>query len=96
MLTTIDKTTKAIGIMKILSSRTRFKIISILMNADRDLCVNEIADAIGMSHSATSHQLSKLEDRGIVQSFRTGQTVCYEIQRSSITGELISVINQFI
>jgi len=92
----VDGVTKAVDILKILSSRTRFKIISILMKSKKDMCVNEIADAIGMSHSATSHQLSKLEDRGIVRSFRTGKMICYEIQRSSVTGELLTIVDQFI
>ena len=91
----IDKVTKATNILKTLSSRTRFKIVSLLMKADGDLCVNEIADAIGMSHSATSHQLSKLEDRGIVKSFRMGKTICYEINRTSVTGELLNIVEQF-
>jgi DNA-binding transcriptional ArsR family regulator len=93
---TKDKVSEAVKVLKVLSSRTRFQIISLLMQADRDLCVNQIADAIGMSHSATSHQLSKLEDNGIVKSFRKGQMVCYEIQRSSITGELLTIVDQFI
>ena len=91
-----DKISKAVKVLKVLSSRTRFQIISLLMKAGGNLCVNEIAEAIGMSHSATSHQLSKLEDKGIVHSFRKGQMVCYEIQRSAITGELLTIVDQFI
>jgi len=88
--------TKAVGTLKILSSKTRFKIISLLMQAPKELCVNEISKAIGMSHSATSHQLSKLEDKGIVHSNRVGQMICYEIERSAITGELLTIVDQFI
>jgi DNA-binding transcriptional ArsR family regulator len=87
---------KAVDILKILSSRTRFKIISLLMQAPKELCVNEISKAIGMSHSATSHQLSKLEDRGIVISNRVGQTICYEIKRSKVTGELLTIVDKFV
>ncbi|PIP86663.1 transcriptional regulator [Candidatus Campbellbacteria bacterium CG11_big_fil_rev_8_21_14_0_20_44_21] len=91
-----SRTARAIETFKILSSGTRFKIVTLLMKAGRDLCVNEIAEAIGMSHSATSHQLAKLEDKGIVRSFRMGQMICYEIERSAVTGELLTVVDQFI
>jgi ArsR family transcriptional regulator, lead/cadmium/zinc/bismuth-responsive transcriptional repressor len=88
--------TRAVDTLKILSSGTRFKIVSLLMQSPKNLCVNEISKAIGMSHSATSHQLSKLENKGILRSFRNGQTVCYEIKRSRVTGELLTIVDKFI
>lgn len=90
-----ENITRAVNILKILASRTRFKIIKLLMQTNRDLCVGEIAKTIGMTQSATSHQLAKLERKGVVKSFRMGKEVCYEIERSAITGELLNIIEQF-
>jgi DNA-binding transcriptional ArsR family regulator len=95
-MNTTQDVRRAVDTLKILSSGTRFKIISLLMQADKNLCVNEIAKAINMSHSATSHQLSKLEDKGILTSYRVGQTICYEIKRSKITGELLTIVDRFV
>src|SRR3990172_1773879 len=48
------------GIFKALSDPTRLRIISAL--EDRELCVNQLAEALGMSQSAVSHQLSRSEE----------------------------------
>ena len=92
---TPQRARKAVEALKILSSKTRFQILSLLLHAGYDPCVNDIADTIGLSHSATSHQLAKLEDKGIVNSYRRGQTICYHVKETSITKQLRSVIDQF-
>ena len=86
---------RAVAALKILSSHTRFNILRTLMQAKDDICVNEIAHEVGMSQSATSHQLAKLEDRGIVSSVRHGQIVCYHLTDAPITKKLKTVIKEF-
>lgn len=76
---------QAVNTFKILSDPTRLKILLILFHMKKDLCVNEISKAVRISHSATSHQLAKLESRGIVRCFRVGRTMCYKINNSSLT-----------
>jgi len=70
----VDKTAK---IFKLLGDGTRCRILLILKKHTDGMYVYEIADAIGMSHSATSHQLATLERGGLVSSYKDGQTVCY-------------------
>ena len=91
-----DNIVKTTTVFKLLSDPTRFKILCLLSRTKDGLCVNELADAVGISHSAASHQLSKLEARGIVASFREGQTVCYELQNNSFTQNLTRVMKVFI
>jgi len=86
---------KAVSMLKILSSKTRFQILSLLLNTDDDPCVNEIAHTVGISHSATSHQLARLEDKGVVDSYRSGQTICYHVKESATTKQLRNIINEF-
>ena len=99
--TSMNKRTQAktaVETLKILSSKTRFRIVSLLLNAgtgDDTPCVNEIADDIGISHSATSHQLARLEDKGVVESFRKGQTICYTVKENATTKRLRRIINEF-
>ena len=45
-------------IFKVLSDPTRIRILSLL--AHEEMCVTCIADALGMTHSAISHQLRLL------------------------------------
>jgi len=85
-----EKVTKAILAFKLLSDPTRYRILSMLFGEPEGLCVYEIAEGVNISHSAASHQLAKLEAHQIVESFREGQTVCYEIFR-----ELLREARQF-
>ncbi len=71
---------------KLLCDPTRFEILSILLPQTEGMCVYEIADAVDMSHSATSHQLAKLEAHEVVSSYASGQTVCYRFREDSEIG----------
>lgn len=87
-----EKISQIISIFKLLSDPTRVKIISLLTKGE-EKCVKEIAEVVDISHSAASHQLSKLEDRGIVTSFRMGQTICYQISNSSSVKKIEKIIS---
>lgn len=73
---------------KILSDETRLKILQLLFSTDETVCVNQIADKVGASPSATSHQLAKLEAKEIVSCTRSGQTMCYVIVDNEFTRRL--------
>ena len=79
-------------VMKILSNANRYNLMKILLNARRDLCVHELSEAIGISQSATSHQLAYLEARGVVKGIRMGKTMCYEPTDSPLTKKVARVI----
>lgn len=80
-------------IARILSSKSRLKIITLILNSKEDLCVNEIAQKVPLSHSAASHQLAKLESAGIVKSHRIGQMICYTAKTSAITKKIKKIIS---
>lgn len=92
----LEKVSKATTAFKILSDPTRFKILSLLFESKGELCVTDIAEQVNISHSAASHQLSKLEAHGIVSSYRDGQTVCYELNNNELVGNLKQVMKTFI
>ena len=73
------KAKEAAGLLKILSSGPRLQIIGLLLERKKGLCVNEIAEVVGHSQSATSHQLAKLADKGVIQCARDGKNMCYQI-----------------
>jgi ArsR family transcriptional regulator len=65
------------GIFKALSDPTRLRIISAL--AEREFCVGDLAEALGMEQSAVSHQLSDMRDMGLVRSHREGRRIYYRL-----------------
>ncbi len=94
---TIDQK-KAIRIastLKVLADPMRLRIISLLLSKEAGSCVGDIAKEVRLSPSATSHQLAKLEDKGIVTSTRDGQMICYRLVDCHAVQDIINVINHF-
>lgn len=60
---------------KAISHPTRVRILRALSNGE--LCVCEISEVLGLSVSATSHQLSLLKAQRLVQSRCDGKQVYY-------------------
>jgi len=88
------KATRTASLFKVLASPARVRMLRALFHArekDNELCVYEIASAAGLSQSATSHQLTLLEARGIVFGERMGQTTCYHLADSSTTRDIEAV-----
>jgi DNA-binding transcriptional ArsR family regulator len=62
---------------RILGDPTRVRIVDAL--AERELCVHEIADQVGISESAVSHQLRLMRAQRIVRGRREGRCVYYAL-----------------
>jgi len=60
-----------------LSDPTRVRIVSVL--TETELCVCDLAAALGMSQSAVSHQLSTLRALRLVRWRRDGQHIYYTL-----------------
>ena len=60
---------------KVLGDTTRIKILSLLF--ERDMYVNEIANRLGISQSAISHQLRVLKQARLVRYRRMGREISY-------------------
>ena len=67
---------------KALSDPTRVRIISALLH--HELCVYELADAVGASHSAVSHQLRTLRQMRLVRPRKQGRHVFYALDDDHI------------
>ena len=70
------------GFFKTLSDPTRMRMLYALMNAE--LCVNELAEALGMNQSAVSHQLRILRDSRMITARRRGQQMLYSLADAQI------------
>lgn len=60
-----------------LSDPTRLRIVSLL--SESELCVGDLAEALGMSQSTVSHQLRTLRDRRLVRWRREGRQIFYAL-----------------
>ena len=81
-----------VALMKILSNKNRLRILRILYSAQKDLCVNEIAELTQISQSLASHQLAYLSACGVVEGHRMGQTMCYVPTKNKLSTELLKIL----
>ncbi len=64
-------------LFKIFGDSTRIKILFVLL--DNSLSVNAIAETLGMTQSAVSHQLRILKTNGLVKFTREGKSLIYSL-----------------
>ncbi|MGN0741354.1 MAG: ArsR/SmtB family transcription factor [Candidatus Fimadaptatus sp.] len=62
-------------LFKIFGDTTRMRILYALLESE--MCVCAIAEYLGMTQSAISHQLKVLKDNNLVGSRREGKTIYY-------------------
>ena len=83
------------SVFKILADSTRCKILKLLVQNKEGMYVGDIAEAISVSHSAVSHQLNALEDRGVLVSVREGQSICYALAQNRLARNIERVLVLF-
>ena len=59
------------------SDGSRIRILSELAKAE--ICVNDLAEALGMTQSAVSHQLRILKQNRLIKSRRNGKQILYSL-----------------
>lgn len=64
-------------LFKVFGDSTRLRILCALFNCEQ--CVRHIADELGMTHSAISHQLRFLKQNKLVKNRREGKIVFYSL-----------------
>ena len=64
-------------LFKAFGDPTRLEILSLLLQQER--CVGDIAEAIGLSQSAVSHQLRLLKQIHLIKFRREGKNMLYSL-----------------
>jgi len=67
--------TKITDFFRIISDPSRVRLLLILQEGEN--CVSEMADMLGMTQSAVSHQMNVLRSQHIVGSRRDGKQIYY-------------------
>lgn len=73
---------------KVFGDATRVKILCVLLSSE--MCVCDLAEFLGMTQSAISHQLRILKQMKLVKNRREGKTVYYSLA----DGHIQNIINQ--
>lgn len=73
---------------KVFGDVTRIKILCALFQSES--CVCGLAEAVGMTQSAVSHQLRTLKQMKLVTNRREGKTIYYSLA----DGHIQSILNQ--
>ncbi len=68
---------------KLLADPGRVRMVSALVEAG-ELCVCDLAEVVGSSESATSHQLRQMRLAGLVRARKQGRSVYYRVADSHI------------
>ncbi len=73
---------------KVFGESTRIKILCVLLESE--VCVCDLAEILGMTQSAISHQLRVLKQAKLVKNRRDGKTVYYSLA----DGHIQTIISQ--
>jgi ArsR family transcriptional regulator, lead/cadmium/zinc/bismuth-responsive transcriptional repressor len=80
------------AVLDALGDVNRLSILLALHHAG-DLCVSDLAFAVGMSDSAVSHALRLLRAHGMVSAHREGRLVRYRVT-GDLTKRLLDVVSE--
>lgn len=65
-------------VFKVLANDSRLRLLHAITRA-QEMCVTDMAEAVGMTPQAVSNQLQRLVDRRILGSRRDGNNIYYRI-----------------
>ncbi|HBH61220.1 MAG TPA: ArsR family transcriptional regulator [Nitrospiraceae bacterium] len=69
-------------IFKALSDETRLRILSLMK--DREICVCDIAETLGMTQPNISFHLSLLKEAGLIKDRKNGRWIHYSLDESDM------------
>ena len=75
--------------LKALSDETRLRILNVIM--ERECCVCEVMQALNISHTRASRNLSQLYDAGLLQRRKQGLWVLYSVNQEDKTGHVLEL-----
>ena len=86
------KIRQAADMLKAIAHPMRIEIVS-LLEEGRKMTVTEIHEHLNLEQSATSHHLSILRDKGILNAEREGKNIFYSLKHARLS-QIISCIEK--
>src|SRR5688500_19154496 len=93
-LSVIDETDAAVETLKFFSDGNRLRILKIL--SQRESCVCELIDQIGLTQPLVSYHLRRLRDAGLVRTRRKAQWVYYSIEPKAWRSLIAPLLNHYL
>lgn len=69
-------------VLKAVAHPVRLQIVELLES--KEMCVGDIAEALGGKQAVTSQQLNMMKDKGILNCRRDGTKVFYRIENKNV------------
>lgn len=91
-LPTLEQCEAVAEVFKQISDGSRLRILYLLCHSE--MCVSNIAAAVGMTDPAVSHHLKTLKRAGILSSRREGKEVYYKLAENETSEILHHVIDE--
>lgn len=88
----IVKLDKVAEILKAVAHPIRIKVIE-LLGYNQEMTVSEIYEALGTEQSLTSHHLTKMKDKGVLNCRREGKNIYYSLTDVKITSIITCIEN---
>jgi ArsR family transcriptional regulator len=79
-----SEATATAGLFKALADPHRVRIMNLLANSDRAVCVCEFVQPLGLTQPTVSFHLKKLREAGLVTRHKEGTWAFYEIDRDAL------------
>lgn len=80
--------------MRIIGDECRLKILCLIFN-EKKICVSDIALKLNMSVAIVSHHLQALKEEEILNSYRDGKRIRYELSDNSFIQDLKKFICKY-
>jgi ArsR family transcriptional regulator len=80
----MDQVEEIAELFKAFSDVTRLRLIKLLMDGRKPLCVNALSSKLGVTQSAVSQHLRILRQAGLVRGDRHGYHVHYSVERTKL------------
>ena len=77
--------------LKAVADPTRLRLLSLLLSQD-EVCVCDLAPAVGLTEATVSHHLAQLRKAGLIEGERRGMNVYYRARRRAL-GALVRVLD---
>ncbi len=85
----VTPTQELSGFLKMLGDPTRLKILRLLL--DRELCVCQLVEVLGLPQPTVSQHLAKLRMTGLVAERKAAQWVYYRAKREGLAERLAAL-----
>lgn len=90
-LLSTEHVTRDLDVLSAMANGTRYKLLRLLVAADRELCVCDLKAMVDGTDSAISHALSRLREAGLVDRRKDGRWRKYRATNRAVA--LVTVLD---